>query len=182
MPSRQITVVPWIVMTQAPACRQEPSGATGRAPRSRSLMNGFQRLVAIGAVLGICMMPVEYRGGAQTAHAHALFQLFSDAAHGSLDHHGNTFRTLPDRASDVRSQQRAMLADASRAESPALQAPPPPIEQPLAVVALVVAALVVAALALTSGHRVAACLVDASLVGRTVRPTAPPPRLRTLAI
>ncbi len=140
-------------------------------------MSGFQRLVAIGAVLGICMMPVEYRGGAQTAHAHALFQLFSDAAHGSLDHHGNTFRTLPDRASDVRSQQRAMLADASRAESPALQAPPPPIEQPLAVVALVVAAL-----ALTSGHRVAACLVDASLVGRTVRPTAPPPRLRTLAI
>ncbi|HEU0113155.1 MAG TPA: hypothetical protein VFQ80_00675 [Thermomicrobiales bacterium] len=31
--------------------------------------------------------PLTYKGGAELPHAHALFQLLFDAAHGSIDHH-----------------------------------------------------------------------------------------------
>lgn len=64
------------------------------------------------------------------------------------------------------------MTDASRAEWPALQSPPPPIEQPIAVVALVIAAL-----AIGDVHRRWSLIASVHLVGRTVRPTIPPPRL-----
>jgi hypothetical protein len=38
-------------------------------------------------VLGLLALPVEYRGGAERPHAHATYQLWYDAAHGSVAHH-----------------------------------------------------------------------------------------------
>ena len=45
------------------------------------------RLAWLAALLGLLACPLEYRGGAEFPHAHAIFQLFYDAAHGSIDHH-----------------------------------------------------------------------------------------------
>jgi len=164
-------------MTQAHASHLESTGMIGRHPRVGSRLTGFQRLVALVAVLGVCMMPVEYRGGAQMSHAHALFQFLFDAAHGSLDHHGHTFRALPDRAVAPRSHQRAMMVDASRAEPAVLHSPPPPIGQPLAMISIVVAAL-----ALGTVRRILATTASTRLVGFSARPPTPPPRLGTVAI
>ncbi len=164
-------VVPWIAMTQASTDGPESRSMTVRHRRAHSVLTGVQRLLALSAVVGVCMMPVDYRGGARTPHAHALFQLLFDAAQGSPDHHGNTVHALSDRASAPRANQRAMMVDASRAEPPALQSPLPPIEQPLAV-----AALIVVALALNAGRRMRSPIALVHRVGRTLRPLIPPPR------
>ena len=37
-------------------------------------------------MLGLCLLPTDYRAGAETAHAHSLFQLWLDAADGGVFH------------------------------------------------------------------------------------------------
>lgn len=51
------------------------------------LLNPLRRGVVLAAVLGLLALPVEYRGGAKEPHAHAAYQLWYDAAHGSVAHH-----------------------------------------------------------------------------------------------
>ncbi|HEU0115553.1 MAG TPA: hypothetical protein VFQ80_12795 [Thermomicrobiales bacterium] len=41
----------------------------------------------LAAMAGLLACPLTYKGGAELPHAHALFQLIYDAAHGSIDHH-----------------------------------------------------------------------------------------------
>lgn len=58
--------------------------------RHRSLVahrRSSGRLLWVAAVLGLLALPVEYRGGAERPHAHAAYQLWYDAAHGSVAHH-----------------------------------------------------------------------------------------------
>lgn len=38
------------------------------------------------ALLSLCLLPTDYRAGAETAHAHSLFQLWLDAADGGVFH------------------------------------------------------------------------------------------------
>ncbi|HEU5434469.1 MAG TPA: hypothetical protein VFU81_22545, partial [Thermomicrobiales bacterium] len=45
------------------------------------------RLVWLAALAAMLACPIDYRGGAELPHAHAIFQLLYDAAHGSIDHH-----------------------------------------------------------------------------------------------
>ena len=48
---------------------------------------GRGRFCWIAVALGLLALPVEYRGGAERPHAHATYQLWYDAAHGSVAHH-----------------------------------------------------------------------------------------------
>ncbi|HEV2067292.1 MAG TPA: hypothetical protein VGR08_10675 [Thermomicrobiales bacterium] len=48
---------------------------------------GFKRLIFLAAALGLLAMPVEYRGGAEGAHPHAVIQFWAEAGRGSLSHH-----------------------------------------------------------------------------------------------
>lgn len=38
------------------------------------------------ALLGLLFIPIDYRGGAETAHSHALLQLLLDAQDGHIQH------------------------------------------------------------------------------------------------
>jgi hypothetical protein len=38
------------------------------------------------ALIGLLLMPIDYRGGAEQPHAHSLLQLLLDASDGHLDH------------------------------------------------------------------------------------------------
>jgi hypothetical protein len=39
------------------------------------------------ALLGLFLLPANYRAGAESAHAHSLIQLWADAANGTVRHH-----------------------------------------------------------------------------------------------
>ncbi|MGH2616795.1 MAG: hypothetical protein ACRDJC_16290 [Thermomicrobiales bacterium] len=39
------------------------------------------------ALLGLLLLPADYRAGAETAHAHSLVQTWADAADGAIQHH-----------------------------------------------------------------------------------------------
>ena len=39
------------------------------------------------AMLGLLLLPANYRAGAESAHAHSLIQLWADAANGTIRHH-----------------------------------------------------------------------------------------------
>jgi hypothetical protein len=39
------------------------------------------------ALLGLLLLPANYRAGAESAHAHSLIQLWADAANGTVRHH-----------------------------------------------------------------------------------------------
>jgi hypothetical protein len=39
------------------------------------------------ALLGLLLLPANYRAGAESAHAHSLFQLWAEAANGTIRHH-----------------------------------------------------------------------------------------------
>ena len=39
------------------------------------------------ALLGLLLLPTNYRAGAKSAHAHSLIQLFADVANGTVRHH-----------------------------------------------------------------------------------------------
>jgi hypothetical protein len=39
------------------------------------------------ALLGLLLLPANYRAGAERAHAHSLIQLWTDATHGTVRHH-----------------------------------------------------------------------------------------------
>ena len=39
------------------------------------------------ALLGLLLLPANYRAGAEIAHAHSLIQLLAEAANGTIPHH-----------------------------------------------------------------------------------------------
>ncbi len=45
------------------------------------------RVIATTVALSLLSMPVTYRGGADAAHAHTIFQLWGDVRIGSFTHH-----------------------------------------------------------------------------------------------
>jgi len=44
-------------------------------------------ILALLVLCAVGLSPVEYRGGGERPHAHAVFQLWDDVADGALDHH-----------------------------------------------------------------------------------------------
>ncbi len=49
----------------------------------------WQGLLWTLALIGLFMLPADYRAGAPDAHAHSLAQLWLDAADGAVHHHGH---------------------------------------------------------------------------------------------
>ena len=124
-------------------------------------------------LLGLLMLPVNYHGGAEVAHPHAIVQLLIDAAHGSTDHHrrwghhdGTSHQTLP-----AKPRPETTVASSSL-DAPRLTEVTPAHERPLLVPALAVLGLF---LLLTQAAPIWGVAV--SLVGRRPRPDVPPPRV-----
>jgi hypothetical protein len=92
------------------------------SPRSRNsrLSTSFSLLWGM-ALLGLLLLPANYRAGAESAHAHSLIQLFADATNGTIRHHLHHGLGHPDpehtsswfdpSAGDTRSSRSASLAD-----------------------------------------------------------------------
>ena len=123
-------------------------------------------------------MPVQYRGGADFAHPHAIFQLWVDAARGTTDHvHADRHDAHADAAHgghDV-PPERPSEVQTAPPNAPSIAGMTAAVER----AAAVAAALVVAGIILFGRTPLAA---DAPLVlaGRFVKPDAPPPRVAAL--
>jgi hypothetical protein len=63
--------------------------ATRTVPRrsSESRLSTWFSLLWGMAMLGLLLLPANYRAGAESAHAHSLIQLWADAANGTIHHH-----------------------------------------------------------------------------------------------
>ncbi|MGH2532641.1 MAG: hypothetical protein ACRDJW_10085 [Thermomicrobiales bacterium] len=146
-------------------------------------------LIAL-AVLCVLMMPVEYRGGAETPHAHAVFQFWDTGIASAFDHHGHDHGTAGRHANDdvlptldsVALGGRLLPAAVSGQIATATSSPPdvPQLSKMTAsaerAAGLAVAvSVVLALLALTVLRRlpIAAVRIPAGL---TPAPDAPPPR------
>lgn len=84
----QACVVPLVTIwsTGAPALWPITGGDVVQIPRANSRMSGWIAPLWIMALVGILLIPTEYRGGAGTLHSHALFQLLLDASDGQVAH------------------------------------------------------------------------------------------------
>lgn len=146
------------------------------------LVRGVTRLALLGAALGMLAMPMGYRGGEKEAHPHAIFQLLSDAARGSVDHHhpGENGTLHGHRAGHDRLAESPTDVVISRAEAdpdlPRLTGTSSSRElSPILAAVAVLAMLPVLVLAAAPFRRAAL------LSGRPVWPEPPPPRLGTLS-
>lgn len=138
---------------------------------------GFGSVLGAVAVLGLLMMPVEYRAGAHHPHPHAAFQLWADFTPGTVPHRhdegGDAATTL------IRGDHGGVAGtDAVWATAP----PDVPLLSEVAP-ALDRAAAVAAVMALV-GLLVAAALprvvgLARRWAGLLLRPDPPPPRIAT---
>jgi hypothetical protein len=127
------------------------------------------------ALLGVLTVPVRYRGGAEVPHAHAIFQLWSDAAHGSTDHHrrwrmGEAATRPTDHVAAGHRVTAAVVA-AADPDLPRLSDLTSEHERPLLILAVATLGLSVAlfrSAPLWSGEPLP--------TGRRLRPEIPPPR------
>lgn len=64
-----------------------------RAARRRTFLSLLSRQWRLPlwtmSLLGLLLLPLDYRAGAEQAHGHSLFALGADAADGSIHHHGS---------------------------------------------------------------------------------------------
>ena len=137
-------------------------------PTSRKTSGRFRCAVA---VLGVLALPVGFRGGAQTPHPHALFQLWHDAADGAADHH----RRGDGHDAAAHERHRAEPAQPVRGELP----PDVPVLSSLSStvgLSFALAAITVFGLVLLFGRPSPSWSAAAALVGRRPRPDTPPPR------
>jgi hypothetical protein len=67
----------------------DQEAATRTVPRrsSESRLSTWFSLLWAMAMLGLLLLPANYRAGAESAHAHSLIQLWADAANGTIRHH-----------------------------------------------------------------------------------------------
>ena len=131
------------------------------------------RLLYAVAVLGVLALPVSYRGGAEVAHPHAVFQLWADGADGSTDHHRRRDEPAPVRLAEP---GREVTATPVRPDVPRLTEVTPAHERPL-----IIPALAVLGVFLLPTQLVPVWGVGSPQIGRRLRPEVPPPRLLVAA-
>jgi hypothetical protein len=68
------------------------------------------------ALLGLFLLPIDYRAGAEHAHAHALPQLWADAADGVVHHHGSGGIDWLDPAVDADEAARSSIVGSAAAD------------------------------------------------------------------
>jgi hypothetical protein len=69
---------------------KDATTATVQRGNPRITVPGWAGLLWGLALLGLLLLPSDYRAGAETPHAHALLQLWLDAGDGSVHHHHGT--------------------------------------------------------------------------------------------
>lgn len=140
-----------------------------RRPRA----NRVAPLLCAVAALSLFALPVQYRGGADVAHPHAVFQLWLDAADGSTNHHGPAATEREHAADDGHpdAPARSVLAVEESPDTPRLSEARPAVEG-FALV-LTGAALLMALLLVRS---TAAWSASPVWSGRLPNPETPPPR------
>ena len=80
--------------------KSRPGTRSGRTARAKDATTVIVQHVSSGsrtpawsgllwglALLGLLLLPTNYRAGAEIAHGHALIQVWFDAAHGAIHHH-----------------------------------------------------------------------------------------------
>ena len=139
----------------------------GRSP-CFPIRRRIDRFLCVVALIGIALLPVEYRGGADTPHAHASLQLWWDTAHGSTRHHPwpGTMSRTPD--NDARASASAIVPEGNL-DSPTVSKLTTAIEYP----AIVTVLPLLFCLALRVPR---AWSVSPLRVGRFPAPETPPPR------
>ena len=112
------------------------------------------------------MMPMTYRGGAETAHAHALLQLWADAAHSMPDHHHAYLRQSPSMDSGLASDSH-ISPDIPRSQQSAFVVGVAPIPMLAPAIATFIGT-----------RRRCACpeADDPRCAGVRLRPESPPPK------
>jgi hypothetical protein len=120
-------------------------------------------------------MPVQYRGGADFAHPHAIVQLWIDAARVTTDHY-HVSQTHPQaggsHAGHGAVPERPAEVQTAPPNAPVIAGLTWAVER----AAAVAAALVVASFILF-GRLPRGASAPFGLAGRTIRPEPPPPRL-----
>jgi hypothetical protein len=134
------------------------------------------------ALVCILMMPLQFKGGAAESHPHAFFQFWSDAEI-ALHHHGFD----EDSGDDSHNQhahehpsaplKRNVLAAQDDGHSPIESSVGPPGRIGIGQVAGFAMNLFLAALFASADREVNRLGAHASLLGRSVLPPVPPPRL-----
>jgi hypothetical protein len=142
--------------------------AAHRVRRHRQRI-GWVHLAWLAALLGLLACPIDYRGGAEMPHAHAVFQLIYDAAHGSIDHHHDDGDPAP--VEDFGDRRAGAPApEASAAPGARLS----PMSE--SVEGLVLALGVVAFVSETGWERRLTPAADVRRDGQRPSPEPPPPR------
>src|SRR5687768_12233062 len=67
--------------------RQEAATRVVQRRSSQSRVSTRIYLLWSMALLGLLLLPANYRAGAESAHAHSLIQLWTDANNGTVRHH-----------------------------------------------------------------------------------------------
>ena len=127
------------------------------------------------ALMSLVLLPVNYRAGAELAHAHSLPQVLLDAANGTVHHHG---KGVADWLEPAVSDDVGVAATMAGDEKPdaGQQQDSAPVTSGIHLL-LVVAALLALAAAGSSLDPVR----PRKLAGRVPRILAPPPRSIALA-
>jgi hypothetical protein len=130
------------------------------------------RLIAkpllVVAALCALLMPVQYRGGADVAHPHAVFQFWRGGHADPFDHHGHDHRI----AGSFHEQSFARTN--APPDTPVLTGLASVDGQALGMAILAVAGLMVLGLHARHRHEAPPMVI---LRGRVVSPEPPPPRL-----
>jgi len=113
--------------------------------------------------------PVEYRAGADLAHAHAGVQLWLDAAHGSVAHHRSDGHG--EMSDDSTGAESGSVQSGAAVDTPRWTNLSPVVER-----AAIASALVVVLTTALVARAVLTPTVTVALVGRSTRPESPPPR------
>ncbi|MDP9359517.1 MAG: hypothetical protein M3R02_30375 [Chloroflexota bacterium] len=144
-----------------------------RVPQSLAAVQlKWSRTLYAVAVVALLAIPVQYRGGADLPHAHALYQLWIPGGYGLVHHHPHVGeRVLSMNLSGEANGPPDVVGTRADADGPALAAMTTLAEKSASLAVTVAAALLLLLdRPAVSGQR--AC----RLVGFTWRPADPPPR------
>jgi hypothetical protein len=84
--------------------------------RVRSRAASWSCAVHALALLGLLLLPIDYRAGAEQPHAHSLPQLWADAADGVVHHHGPSAIDWLDPAVDAGEAARSSIVGSAAAD------------------------------------------------------------------
>lgn len=125
------------------------------------------RLLTLFAALSLLSMPVDYRGGAELPHAHALFQFWMSGDAGAFDHHGHQTHHAH-HAEDAKVSANADSAP----DTPSVSEMGSPAERGAGIALTMLLAMFIVA---ACGTQAIATRVSL-LIGRLPAPEPPPPR------